>query len=396
MLSGLDLSGTTHTNAKAGTYTDTWIFTDGGNYNNQSGSVMDEIDKASSSTVVSCPTNVTFTGSALTPCTASVTGAGGLSQALTVSYSNNTNAGSATASASYAGDANHLGSSDSATFTIDKADAVCAVAGYKVTYDGSPHTATGTCVGVGGTVLSGLDLSGTTHTNAKAGTYTDTWSFTDGGNYNNQSGSVTDEIDKASSSTVVSCPTNVTFTGSALTPCTASVSGAGGLSQALTVSYSNNTNAGTATASASYAGDANHLGSSDSATFTIDKASSSTSVSCPTNVTITGSALTTCTASVSGAGGLSQTLTASYSENPHAGAATASASYAGDANHLGSSDSATFTIDKASSSTVVSCPTNVTRSGERRVGKAATASGAGGLSQALTVSYSNNTNAATA
>src|SRR5439155_1225526 len=115
------------------------------------------IDKASSSTVVSCPTNVTFTGSPLTPCTASVSGVGGLSQALTVSYSNNTNAGTATASASYAGDANHLGSSDSATFTIDKADAVCAVAGYKVTYDGSPHTATGTCVGVGGTILSGLD-----------------------------------------------------------------------------------------------------------------------------------------------------------------------------------------------------------------------------------------------
>ena len=64
----------------------------------------------------------------------------------------------------------------------------------------------------------------------------------------------------------------MTFTGSALTPCTASVSGAGGLSQTLTVSYSENTNAGTATALASYAGDANHLGSSDSKTFTIDKA----------------------------------------------------------------------------------------------------------------------------
>src|SRR5207244_209164 len=198
-------------------------------------------------------TSVNFTGSALTPCTASVSGVGGLSQALTVSYTENTNAGTATASASYAGDANHLGSSDSAPFTIDK----------------------------------------------------------------------------ASSSTVVSCPTNVTFTGSALTPCTASVSGAGGLNQTLTVSYSENTNAGTATASASFACDANHLGSSDSEHFTIDKASSSTVVSCPTNVTFTGSALMPCTASVTGAGGLDQALSVSHSENPNAGTATASASFAG-------------------------------------------------------------------
>src|SRR2546427_8950366 len=83
-----------------------------------------------------------------------------------------------------------------------------------------------------------------------------------------------------------------------------------------------------ATASASYAGDANHLGSSDSATFTIDKASSSTVVSCPTNGTFTGSTLAPCTASVISVGGDSQALTVSYAENTNAGAATASASYA--------------------------------------------------------------------
>jgi hypothetical protein len=38
-----------------------------------------------------------------------------------VNYSNNTGAGQATASYTYAGDANHTGSSDSTTFTIDKA-----------------------------------------------------------------------------------------------------------------------------------------------------------------------------------------------------------------------------------------------------------------------------------
>jgi hypothetical protein len=119
-LSGLDLSGTTHTNA--GTYTDIWTFTDTtGNYNDASGTVTDNIDKA---------------------------------------------------------------------------NAVINVSSYNVNYNGAAHTATGTATGVGTDgILSGLILSGTTHTNA--GTYTDTWTFTDTtGNYKDASGTVTDNIDK--------------------------------------------------------------------------------------------------------------------------------------------------------------------------------------------------------
>src|SRR5206468_5264130 len=51
------------------------------------------ISKASSVTAVSCPASVTYNGSAQTPCTATVTGSGGLSQTLTVSYTNNINVG---------------------------------------------------------------------------------------------------------------------------------------------------------------------------------------------------------------------------------------------------------------------------------------------------------------
>jgi hypothetical protein len=50
-----------------------------------------------------------------------VTGAGGLNETLTVSYADNVNAGTATASASYAEGANYLASSDSKNFTIGKA-----------------------------------------------------------------------------------------------------------------------------------------------------------------------------------------------------------------------------------------------------------------------------------
>ena len=71
------------------------------------------------------------------------------------------------------------------------------------TYDGDPHTATGTAKGVKGENLSGLNLSGTTHTNA--GDYpSDAWTFTDvTGNYNNASGTVHHAIAKANAAIVV-------------------------------------------------------------------------------------------------------------------------------------------------------------------------------------------------
>ncbi len=76
------------------------------------------ITLAASKVTVSCPASVTFTGSALTPCTATFATANGLGGALTVSYTNNTIVGSATASATYAGDANHTGSTGTSSFSI--------------------------------------------------------------------------------------------------------------------------------------------------------------------------------------------------------------------------------------------------------------------------------------
>jgi hypothetical protein len=77
--------------------------------------------------------------------------------------------------------------------TITKADATCEITPYAVTYDGNPHTAEGTCTGVIGEPLEGLDLGATTHTDV--GTYNDLWAFTDvTGNYNDTNGTVMDEI----------------------------------------------------------------------------------------------------------------------------------------------------------------------------------------------------------
>jgi|SRR5829696_385639 len=88
-------------------------------------------------------------------------------------------------------------------------------------------------------------------------------------------------IGKANTTTTVTCEEGpFTYTGSAHTPCSASVSGPNNLNQALTVSYTDNVNAGTVTASASYAETANYNASSDDETFTIGKA----------NITVTADA----------------------------------------------------------------------------------------------------------
>ena len=118
--------------------------------------------------------------------------------------------------------------------------------------------------------------------------------------------------------------------------------------------YTNNTVAGTASLTAIWDGDANHTGDTDATTFVIDKAPSSVSVICsPSSVPYTGAPHLPCSASVAGAGGLSGSLLVAYADNVAAGTATASASYAGDANHLASNDQATFTIAKASSTVTV-------------------------------------------
>ncbi|HJT82802.1 MAG TPA: Ig-like domain-containing protein, partial [Chthoniobacterales bacterium] len=85
------------------------------------------------------------------------------------------------------------GNSNAVSSSIAKADAHITVNGYNVDYSASPHSATGSATGANNESLGGLDLSGTTHTNA--GNYSDTWTFTDvTGNYNDASGPVNNVI----------------------------------------------------------------------------------------------------------------------------------------------------------------------------------------------------------
>src|SRR5262249_51638915 len=113
------------------------------------------IAQALSSALVTCPTTAsTYTGLAQTSCSATVTGAGGLDQAVGVSYTNNVNAGTATATASFGGDANHSSSTSSATFVISPAAPLVTATGGTFTFDGAPHAGACAVTGVGPDVLS--------------------------------------------------------------------------------------------------------------------------------------------------------------------------------------------------------------------------------------------------
>ena len=356
------------------------------NYSNANGSGSITIEKASSTTVVSCPASVIYDGAAQTPCTAAVTGVGGLNQVLSVTYANNINAGTATASASFDGDANHNDSSDSKNFTIEKAASVTSVScPASVIYNGAAQTpCTAAVTGVGG--LNQV-LSVTYANNINAGTATASASFDGDANHNGSSDSKNFTIEKAATVTTVTCGAGpFTYNGNPHTPCSASVTGPG-LNESLTVNYTDNVNAGMAAASASYAESANYLGSTDSKNFTIEKAASVTSVSCPASVIYNGAAQTPCTAAVTGVGGLNQVLSVTYANNINAGTATASASFDGDANHNGSTDSKSFTIEKASSTTTVTFESGPYMYRGTAFTATAGVMGVGGLNQALAVVY---------
>jgi hypothetical protein len=245
------------------------------------------VNKASSTTTVTCPSSVTYSGSPRTPCSASVSGAGGLSLTPTPTYTNNTAVGTNTASASYTygGDTNHDGSSDSKYFSISGASSATiyvvptpktvryGASKPKYTYTLRSGSTTGPQVRLylpRGSKAPKCTSTYSVRTPVAASPLTITCS---GGTLTGYTFNTTSTaaltIIKASSTTSVSCPYVAYYTGSALAPCSAYVRGAGGLEKSVVVTYENNMNVGTATARATYPGDANHLSSSGYRTFTI-------------------------------------------------------------------------------------------------------------------------------
>jgi autotransporter-associated beta strand protein len=117
---------------------------------------------------------------------------------------------------------------------------------YCVTYDATPHTATGLAFGVGGVPLSGLNFSGTTHTNAQTFIYDDYWSFTPpNGNYSGTGGFVEDIISPAGL-TITAATNTKMYDGTTSAAATPTVSGLlGGDSVNLLAESYTDPNAGT-------------------------------------------------------------------------------------------------------------------------------------------------------
>src|SRR5258708_9734743 len=75
---------------------------------------------------------------------------------------------------------------------------------------------------------------------------------------------------------------SVVYDGLAQTPCTATVTGAGGLNTTASVTYANNTNVDTTTTHPYFTHHTNHTAStSTQASFAINQASSTTPITCP-------------------------------------------------------------------------------------------------------------------
>ncbi len=227
---GVVTLNTTHTNA--GTYTDSWSFAGTANYNNITGSTITNTITKANATVSVRGYTVTYNGQPRTATVTRLTGVNGESGATvgTVNLSGtiHTNAGLYPTDTWTFSGPNYNSLSGTARSQIYKASANVAVAGYTVTYNGQPHTATVTRLtgvnGETGPIVGTVNLSRTTHTNA--GTYTfDQWTFSSP-NYNARSGTVRNVINKANA-TVTVTPYNVPYDGLPHTA-TASIAGVNG------------------------------------------------------------------------------------------------------------------------------------------------------------------------
>ena len=332
-----------------------------------------------------------------------VSGAGVVTGSAVLSYAGDqVDAGSYTVTAAYAGDANHIGSSSTATITIGKAASSVTATGASFTYDGDTHTG-GSAIVSGAGIVTGSAVLSYTGDQIDAGSYTVNAAYAGDANHIGNSGSATITIGKASSTTTTGGAGPFGYDGSTHTGGSGTVSGAGTLTGSATLSYTGDQiDAGTYYVTAHYAGDANHTGSDGAAVaITINKASSTTTTVGAGPFTYTGMRQVGGSGTVTGAGGLSASATSvTYSANSDgtgvadqtdAGAYYVTAYYAGDANHTASDGSAVaITINKASSTTTtVGAP--VTYNGSAQVGGSGTVIGADGLSTSATsVTYSAN------
>ena len=350
--------GSSNLPVNAGSYAVVGSYAGSANYNAGSQTATLTIGKATPVVAVNGGT-FTYDGAAH-PATGSVTGVNGAQLGpLTFTYNGATDEpvtpGTYNVVGSYAGDANYAAASGTATIVIDKATPTVTAAGGTFTYDGSQHAATGTVTGVGGEVLGPLTFTynGGSALPLNAGTYAVVAAFAGNANYAPVSGNATITIGKATATVTVN---GGTFTYDGLAhAATGNVTGIPGEAPGpLTFTYNGASEppvgAGPYEVIASFAGTSNYLAASGTGTIVIGKATSA--------VTVNGGSFTydgashAATGSATGIGGsslgpLTFTYNGSAAAPVNAGTYDVIGTFAGDANYMGGSGTATITIGQA-------------------------------------------------
>jgi hypothetical protein len=257
-----------------------------GNYSITYANGLMTVLKADTTITIICPASVAYTGSAITPCTASADGptySTPVDISDLIGYVGNTDVGFAGATVLWPGDPDHLPSIAGTSFqitplalTITASDQTKSF-GDTFTFTGHEFAiTTGTLVGTDSIDSVTLTSPGADASAGVAGSpYAITPSGAVGSGLDNYSITYADGpmfINPAAATVKISCPASVQYTGSAITPCTATVTGPGfgsGLDVTSDIGYVGNTNIGGADAIVIWSGDPNHTGGGDVAGFQI-------------------------------------------------------------------------------------------------------------------------------
>ncbi len=390
LVKGTDYDVAYSNNVNAGTATVT--VTGKGNYTGTKASTF-TVAAADASKAAVKAADQTYTGSALAPApTVTFNGKTLVKDAdYTVAYTNNTNAGTATATVTFKG--NYSGTAKG-TFNISAADASKAAVklGDQI-YTGSALTPAPTVVLNGKTLKQGTDYTVAYSNNTNAGTATATVTFK--GNYSG-SAKGTFRIAAASVSSASVSVSRQTYTGSALTPAVTVRVGEKTLVKGADydVAYSNNVNAGTATVTVT--GKGNYTGTKAS-TFTVAAADASKAIVRAADQTYGGSALTPAPTVTLNGKTLKQgtDYTVSYSNNTNAGAATATVTFKGNYSGIAKGTFAIKALDASKASVAVAAQTYT---GSALTPAPTVVLDGKTLAKGTdyTVAYTNNTNAGTA
>ncbi len=376
------------------------------------------VNPAPSTTTINCaPGTFVYTGSPITPCTATVTGAD-LNTTVPVTYAGNMNVGTATANASYPGGPNHSASvATEVTFQITPGPTVTTITGdiNDPSVYGETITVNFTVVAPGGGTPTGnvvITVSGGAETCTGTvaagscsiqlngiGARTVTAIYAGGGNFLGSLDTEAHTVNKADTTTaIISDNPDPSAFGQNYTvvfSVVANSPGAGTPTGTVSVSDGTNncsatvavgqcvlpsTSPGSKTLTANYPGDSFFNGSSDTEAHQVDKANTTTTITAsPVGPSVFGQSVTfTATVAVVSPGAGSPTGTVSFNIDGNlycvntpvngsfeasctqaglpglpAGVRNVVAIYNGDANFNGSAGTLNYTVNKANTTTVI-------------------------------------------